>query len=77
MFTDAANGESRGRVTLSTIHKVKGLEFPTVFLLDWHLLPSRFAKAAWQRTQEKNLQYVAITRAMERLVYINSGCWKE
>ncbi len=77
MFTDAANGESARRVTLSTIHKAKGLEFPTVFLLDWELLPSRYAKQDWQRLQEKNLQYVAITRAMETLVYVSSGCWKE
>lgn len=77
MFVDDTNGQSSSRVTLSTIHKAKGLEFACVFLLDWHLIPSRFATKDWQRTQERNLQYVAITRSMDRLVYINSESWKD
>lgn len=63
-------------LTLSTIHKSKGLEWPTVFLLDWHLLPSRFAETATALRQEKNLQYVAVTRAMVDLRFIESGRWK-
>jgi ATP-dependent DNA helicase UvrD/PcrA len=77
MFTDEANGESKSRVTLSTIHKAKGLEFPVVFLLDWGLLPSRYAEQEWQQRQERNLQYVAITRSMDKLYYINSEHWKD
>ena len=77
MFTDATNGESSSRVTLSTIHKAKGLEYHTVFLLNWSLLPSRFATKEWQQVQERNLQYVAITRSKDRLVYINSEMWKD
>ncbi len=78
MFTDEANGASSSRVTLSTVHKAKGLEFPTVFILDFSkYMPSRFAKKDWQMVQETNLIYVAITRAMEKLVYINSDAWKE
>jgi hypothetical protein len=78
MFTDEANGSSLSRVTLSTVHKAKGLEFPTVFILDFgKYMPSRFAKKPWQQVQERNLIYVAITRAMEKLVYINSDAWKE
>lgn len=76
MFTDD-NGGNESRVTLSTIHKAKGSEFNTVFLLDKNLIPSRYAKLPWQQVQEKNLLYVAITRAMEKLYYISSGCWKE
>lgn len=77
MFTDDTNGGSANRVTLSTIHKAKGLEFPTVFILDFHLMPSRYAKQSWQLRQENNLIYVAITRSMDTLVYISSDCWKE
>lgn len=62
-------------VTLSTIHKAKGLEWETVFLLDWGLLPSRYAEADWEKTQEKNLQYVAVTRAKLDLRFITSGAW--
>lgn len=77
MFTDDTTSVA-SRVTLSTVHKAKGLEFPTVFILDRHkYMPSKFAKQPWQRTQEKNLLYVAITRSMDKLYYISSDCWKE
>jgi hypothetical protein len=75
MFTDD-NENTGNRVTLATIHKAKGLEFPTVFFLDRNLIPSRYAKQPWQKEQERNLLYVGITRAKLDLVYINSGNWK-
>lgn len=66
------------KVTLSTVHKAKGLEYPTVFILDRaRYMPSRFARLPWQQEQERNLIFVAMTRAMERLVFIQSECWKE
>lgn len=65
LFTD-----SNSRVTLSTIHKAKGLESNTVWWLAPSLCPSRWAKKPWQQQQERNLCYVAITRAKERLVLI-------
>ena len=78
MFVDDTNGSLASRVTLSTVHKAKGLEFPTVFILDFEkYMPSKWAKRPWQRVQERNLIYVAVTRAMEKLVYINSDAWKE
>ena len=68
LFDDSA----RGLLTLSTIHKAKGLEWEKVFLLDFHtLLPSKWATQLWQQAQEKNLQYVAVTRAKLDLVFIN------
>ncbi len=76
MFTDDSRSAA-AKVTLASIHKSKGLEFPTVYLLDKHLIPSRFARQPWQKTQERNLLYVAITRAMQTLVYINSNAWTE
>lgn len=77
MFTDDSNGSSSSRVTLSTVHKAKGLEFPLVFLLDKEkYMPSRYATQPWQVKQEYNLLYVAVTRAIEKFCYINSGCWK-
>ncbi len=65
-------GEDRAGVTLSTVHKAKGLEAPTVWILKPRCLPYlERAKSAWQREQEQNLFYVAVTRAMERLVFVD------
>jgi DNA helicase-2/ATP-dependent DNA helicase PcrA len=65
-------------VTLSTIHKSKGLEWPTVFILDAdRLQPSKYATQKWSRVQEYNLMYVAATRAQESLTYIRSGAWED
>lgn len=57
-------------VVLSTIHKSKGLENETVFILCPELIPSKYATQDWQILQEQNLLYVAVTRAKERLIYI-------
>lgn len=67
---------NRGLLTLATVHKSKGLEWPTVFILDRDkYMPSKFARLPWQRQQEHNLIYVAITRAKHTLNYIESGTW--
>lgn len=66
------------KLTLATVHKAKGLEWPLVFILDFdELMPSKFARQPWQKTQENNLIYVARTRAQLDLRYIKSGCWQE
>lgn len=68
---------SRGLLTLSTVHKAKGLEWPMVFILDFHkYMPSPYARQPWQKVQEDNLIYVAITRAKLDLRYIESGKWQ-
>lgn len=67
MFGDQAQGV----VTLSTIHKAKGLEAKRVFILDAWRMPSKYAKKPHQIEQEYNLFYVAITRAQEQLIYVN------
>lgn len=64
-------------VQLGTVHRSKGHEWDRVFILDPHLMPSSYARLAWQRQQEINLQYVAITRAKHYLGYISSQCWKK
>ncbi len=65
IFSDDVRG-----TTLATVHKAKGLEAPRVFILEPSLMPSRWARQAWQQEQEANLQYVAVTRALETLVYL-------
>lgn len=64
--------EKRQMLVLSTIHKAKGGEWENVFILDPHLMPSKWASQDWQLQQEVNLQYVAVTRAKNKLAYITS-----
>ena len=69
LFGDTKPGETPRVVTLSTIHKSKGREWPTVYILDRaNLLPSKWARKDWQKNQEANLEYVAITRAQRELI---------
>jgi superfamily I DNA/RNA helicase len=63
IFTDEIKG-----IVLSTIHKIKGLEASRVFIIRPDLLPMKTIKG-WQQIQEKNLEYVAITRAKTELIY--------
>lgn len=60
----------RDRLTLSTIHKAKGQEWPQVALISRHLIPSFYATKDWQLLQEDNLLYVAITRAKQTLYIV-------
>lgn len=62
---------SRGGVTLATIHKSKGLEADRVFWLNASQCPAQWAKQDWQKQQERNLCYVAATRAKTALVTID------
>lgn len=66
----------KGLLTLSTIHKAKGLEWPRVFFLDVKLIPSRYATQPWEIAQETNLRYVGVTRAKLDLIYIESERWE-
>ena len=57
-------------VTLATVHSVKGLEFPVVFVcgLDTDIFPLNSAHdEPDELEEERRLMYVAITRARERL----------
>lgn len=70
MFGDSEY-EPTPKVTLSTCHKSKGLEWSTVYWLGPNRYqPSPFARQTWQQEQERNLIYVAITRSMDTLYTI-------
>ena len=57
------------RVTLMTVHSVKGLEYPYVFLagLEEGIFPHRNSYSKDELEEERRLMYVAITRAMKKL----------
>lgn len=57
-------------ITLSTIHKAKGLEFRRVHFLCREALPPKRARGPGAR-QEMNLIYVGVTRAMEELFFLS------
>ena len=60
-------------IKLSTIHRAKGLEARRVFILNFNDLPHfKPNQKSWERVQEQNLKYVAITRAMEELYLVKS-----
>ena len=63
IFTDEIQG-----ICLSTVHKIKGLEANRVFIVRPDLLPMQNVKS-WQYIQEKNLEYVAYTRAKLELIF--------
>lgn len=57
-------------VVLSSVHKAKGLEAERVFIVEPNRLRRPRAKLPWMMEQERNLAYVAYTRAMAELVFI-------
>ena len=69
LFTDYEDGRY---ITLSTIHKAKGLEADRVFIILPDTLPLRWrGQQEWEKEQEMNLKYVAITRAKKELYFVD------
>jgi ATP-dependent exoDNAse (exonuclease V) beta subunit len=58
---------------LMTIHASKGLETETVYFLQSHMCDyfKDRADTQWEREQEDNLYYVACTRALKNLAFID------
>jgi len=65
--TFGEGGHEAGRVTVSTIHKAKGLEWPHVFVL---ATEGRLPLSQTPEDEERRLFYVAVTRAEDSLTLI-------
>lgn len=70
------NGDSKpiiekGKLTLTTIHRSKGLEWEAVFIigLNDNLFPSKYNDSQANLEEERRLFYVAITRAKNYLYF--------
>ncbi len=83
---DKLFGKESAPITLSTVHRAKGLEWPRVYILNEYLMPSKWSvkafekdpkRYAWMMQEEDNIRYVAVTRAQVELNYISSEGWKK
>ena len=75
LYSDTDEMDESDYVTIATIHAVKGLEFPCVFIcgLEDGIMPSSRAEGDGRDTEEeRRLMYVAITRAKEKLYLTRS-----
>lgn len=65
IFSDENEG-----VVFSSVHRAKGLEAENVYILRADLMPHKMAKQDWEKQQERNIEYVALTRTLSRLIYV-------
>lgn len=66
LFSDEENG-----TIFSTVHKAKGLQSNTVYIIRPDLIPLiRKDQKEWELDQEYNLKYVALTRSTNKLVFV-------
>jgi len=75
---DKERDRGKGSVRLMTLHASKGLEFPVVFLVGMEegLFPhARSVDDPLRIEEERNLCYVGLTRAMDRLV-LTHAAWR-
>lgn len=63
--------DRKNGICLSTVHKSKGLESDNVYILrEDKFLLKRCMEVEWMAEQERNLVYVAYTRAKHRLAFL-------
>lgn len=65
--------DTRAPITLSSVHRAKGLESKRVFILHPELLPYKRASLDWQIQQEWNVKYIALTRTKEELYFVEGN----
>ena len=61
------DNNDKGEIMLSTVHKAKGLEADNVYILATERMPH---PKATNPKEERNICYVAITRAKKTLLYV-------
>lgn len=68
LFSDDS---SKGKIILSSIHRAKGLESDTVYIIEADRIRLGLSQE-WQQLQEANIEYIAYTRSTDRLILVNS-----
>lgn len=70
LFQNSSSEYAKPAIILSTVHKAKGLEWSTVYLLSETFNRTRKDTTPEQAQEEQNVYYVAVTRAQNRLVLV-------
>lgn len=74
MFGDSDARDAKRMLTFCSVHKSKGMEWAHVCIYGADkFMPHPMATTDWAKEQEINLIYVAITRAQQRLTWVNVG----
>lgn len=70
--------EEEETVILSTVHRAKGMEAKRVYIAEPVALPLLWEnQKLWQKQQEQNLLYVALSRSTDALFLIGNAFWYE
>ncbi|WP_273585084.1 ATP-dependent helicase [Columbia Basin potato purple top phytoplasma] len=80
ILSSEKDNNNQDKILLSSIHKVKGLEFKVVFAIGWDNKISKYNKNNMSSgdneiQEERRIAYVAITRAKE-LLYLTSSKYR-
>ncbi|HEX6816986.1 MAG TPA: UvrD-helicase domain-containing protein, partial [Ktedonobacterales bacterium] len=66
--------DSKQLITLSTVHRAKGDEADRVFILRRDKMPLTWVgQQEWEKKQEDNIRYVALTRSKRELWFVEEG----
>lgn len=77
IFSTNDEDDDETTIRLSTIHKAKGLEADSVYIVCNSLMPSQYAKKEWEIKQERCLMYVAYTRAKNKLSFVEEHSFED
>jgi DNA helicase II / ATP-dependent DNA helicase PcrA len=68
--------DSNGFITLCTVHRAKGLEADSVYILEPDDMPLSWRhQKEWEYQQELNILYVALTRSKSKLYLVGDASW--
>ncbi|MCY7283685.1 MAG: UvrD-helicase domain-containing protein [Cyanobacteria bacterium CAN_BIN43] len=75
-YIDSLFSDDISPITLSTCHRAKGLEGDRIFILKPEDMPMTWRnQMEWQKEQEDNLLYVALTRSKSELFIVGKPDW--